>query len=89
MLPYLLSPKAGALVYNVCHSYVLSVALACAALIAHRRELAGMSSIWTAHIGLDRTLRYGLKYPFAFAGTHLGPLGRNNPASIAVDRKGR
>ena len=67
MLAYLLSPKAGALVSNVCHSYVLPVALACAALIAHRRELAGLSSIWTAHIGLERTLRYGLKYPVAFA----------------------
>ncbi len=89
MLAYLLSPKAGALVYNVWHSYVLPVALACAALIAHQRELAGLSSIWTAHIGLDRTLSYGLKYPFAFAGTHLGPVGRDNLDCMAVDRKGR
>jgi hypothetical protein len=27
--------------------------------------------IWLAHIGLDRTLGYGLKYPTFFEDTHL------------------
>jgi hypothetical protein len=30
--------------------------------------------IWTAHIGIDRFLGYGLKYSAAFGGTHLGTL---------------
>ena len=31
--------------------------------------------IWTAHIGMDRALGYGLKYPSAFGDTHLGRVG--------------
>ena len=30
--------------------------------------------IWAAHIGVDRVLGYGLKYPTAFRDTHLGPV---------------
>jgi hypothetical protein len=32
--------------------------------------------IWSAHIGIDRALGYGLKYGDGFASTHLGPIGR-------------
>jgi hypothetical protein len=32
--------------------------------------------IWLAHIGFDRALAYGLKYPVAFGDTHLGRIGR-------------
>ena len=28
--------------------------------------------IWSAHIGMDRTVGYGLKYPSSFEDTHLG-----------------
>ena len=28
--------------------------------------------IWIAHIGFDRALGYGLKYPTGFGDTHLG-----------------
>jgi hypothetical protein len=31
--------------------------------------------IWIGHIGFDRVLGYGLKYPTAFRDTHLGQLG--------------
>jgi hypothetical protein len=31
--------------------------------------------IWVAHIGFDRLLGYGLKYPTGFGNTHLGKLG--------------
>lgn len=30
--------------------------------------------IWLAHIGMDRMLGYGLKYPTDFKDTHLGRL---------------
>jgi hypothetical protein len=30
-----------------------------------------LALIWLAHIGLDRALGYGLKYPTAFRHTHL------------------
>jgi hypothetical protein len=31
-----------------------------------------ISLIWAAHIGGDRALGFGLKYPTAFKDTHLG-----------------
>jgi hypothetical protein len=31
-----------------------------------------LALIWSAHIGIDRLLGYGLKYPTAFKETHLG-----------------
>lgn len=34
-----------------------------------------LALIWTAHIGFDRALGYGLKYATAFGETHLGRLG--------------
>jgi len=33
-----------------------------------------MALIWAAHIGFDRFLGYGLKYPVAFRVTHLGSI---------------
>lgn len=41
-----------------------------------------VATIWAAHIGFDRALGYGLKYPTGFADTHLGPL-RGGRASAA------
>jgi hypothetical protein len=38
--------------------------------IAHSLAL-----IWFAHIGMDRALGFGLKYPTAFRHTHLGRIG--------------
>ena len=35
-----------------------------------------MALIWAAHIGFDRMLGYGLKYPTGFGDTHLGAIGR-------------
>jgi Domain of unknown function (DUF4260) len=32
--------------------------------------------VWGAHIGFDRALGYGLKYPSAFGDTHLGQIGK-------------
>jgi hypothetical protein len=34
--------------------------------------LYGPALVWAAHIGFDRLLGYGLKYPAAFGVTHLG-----------------
>ncbi|MGC2141572.1 MAG: DUF4260 family protein [Methylovirgula sp.] len=32
--------------------------------------------IFMAHVGFDRALAYGLKYPTSFGDTHLGRIGR-------------
>ena len=73
MLPYLLNPRIGALSYNVVHSYFLPLGLAAGALVSNNVALLPYVCIWTAHIGMDRALGFGLKYPTAFARTHLGP----------------
>ena len=37
--------------------------------------MGGLALIWAAHIGFDRALGYGLKYPSGFGDTHLGRIG--------------
>jgi hypothetical protein len=71
---YLTGPRTGASVYNALHSYV-GPAIVVIILLATERSLA-LPIIWAAHIGFDRLLGYGLKYPSAFRDTHLGMIGR-------------
>jgi Domain of unknown function (DUF4260) len=70
---YALGPRRGAVIYNLFHSYILPIALGCAMWLAGRS--IAIPLIWTAHIGFDRLLGYGLKYPTGFKDTHLGKLG--------------
>jgi hypothetical protein len=74
MLFYLINAKVGALAYNVVHSYVFPLIAAALMLIFDRAGLLPYVLIWVAHIGMDRSLGYGLKYKTAFARTHLGEL---------------
>ena len=71
MLGYLGGPRAGALAYNTAHTFALPVALAVVGLLADADGLVAVTLIWIAHIGADRALGYGLKYPSAFKDTHL------------------
>ncbi|NMM27217.1 MAG: DUF4260 domain-containing protein, partial [Glaciimonas sp.] len=36
---------------------------------------SALALIWFVHIGVDRMLGYGLKYPEGFKVTHLGTIG--------------
>jgi hypothetical protein len=72
---YLAGPRVGATAYNVLHSYVGPAAAAALALATGRP--ATLALIWAAHIGFDRMLGYGLKYPTAFGDTHLGWVGKS------------
>ena len=68
---YALSPRWGSIVYNLLHSYPLPLALtAVARLLAWSIGLQ-IGLIWLAHIGMDRTFGYGLKYLGEFKQTHL------------------
>ncbi len=73
---YLAGPKAGAIVYNAAHSYLLPVALMTAGLAISSPLVLSIAMIWLAHIGIDRALGYGLKYQAGFAFTHLGRIGK-------------
>ena len=71
---YLAGPRIGAALYNVAHSYVGPLILA-ATLLSAGIGLP-LALVWAAHIGFDRALGYGLKYPSAFGDTHLGRIGQ-------------
>jgi len=75
MLGYLGGPRLGATAYNLVHSYAGPAVLAVIGAVTASAAF-GVALIWAAHIGLDRLLGYGLKYPTAFGHTHLGMIGR-------------
>jgi Domain of unknown function (DUF4260) len=76
LLGYLAGPRIGALAYNTLHTYPGPGAVALFALLGHRPEYWPICGIWMAHIGMDRALGLGLKFPTAFNLTHLGKVGR-------------
>ncbi len=71
MLGYLAGNRIGALCYNVVHTYVLPLALLTAGLLTKNTLVVQLALIWLSHIGIDRALAYGLKYPTSFKDTHL------------------
>jgi hypothetical protein len=75
MIGYAAGPRAGAAAYNAAHSYALPLALAAVGLAAGSGRAVAVALVWTAHIGIDRAIGYGLKYPSSFQDTHLGRLG--------------
>lgn len=79
MLGYLAGPRVGAALYNAAHSYVGPVLLLALGVLAAMPWAVAGGLIWCAHIGLDRTLGYGLKYAAGFNLTHLGRIGRADP----------
>ena len=69
MLGYLKSPKLGSAVYNLFHTLTIPIVLLFGGLVS--REITPYALIWISHIGFDRMLGYGLKYPTFFRDTHL------------------
>ena len=70
-LGYLLSPRAGALIYNSVHMYLLPGVLLALGWALNAPLAAQIALIWFAHIGMDRALGFGLKYPTEFKDTHM------------------
>jgi hypothetical protein len=68
---YWAGPRVGAWAYNALHTTVGPIALAIVGVLADTDWFVQLALIWLAHIGLDRFLGYGLKYPTAFKDTHL------------------
>ena len=71
MLGYLGGPRVGALTYDVFHTYALPIALGLYGVLDSSDTAIQLALIWLAHIGIDRLLGYGLKYPTGFRDTHL------------------
>lgn len=74
MLGYLAGPWVGAAVYNAFHSYPLPATLGMVGLLAGAPLAVSVALVWFAHIGMDRLVGYGLKYPSGFGDTHMGRL---------------
>jgi Domain of unknown function (DUF4260) len=75
MLGYLRGNRVGAIVYDLFHTYLPPAVLAVAGILTEAPFMYPLGLVWFAHIGMDRALGYGLKYPTAFAHTHLGTIG--------------
>jgi hypothetical protein len=73
MLGYLANTRLGAITYNAVHTYTGPLILAGYSFATARPTILSLSLIWIAHIGFDRMLGYGLKYPTRFKATHLNP----------------
>jgi hypothetical protein len=71
MVGYLAGSRVGAVSYDVAHTYALAVALATAGWLADADLALRLGLVWIVHIGVDRALGYGLKYPTGFKDTHL------------------
>ena len=84
MLGYVVNVRLGSLTYNAVHTYLGPLLLAAYGFGLGHQTLLWLSFIWIAHIGFDRMLGYGLKYPTRFKDTHLNPdrhtLGIGNPS---------
>jgi hypothetical protein len=72
MLGYLKGSRVGALSYNLGHTYLPPAVLVAFGVLAGRPLYVSLGLIWFAHIGFDRMMGFGLKYPTGFGDTHLG-----------------
>ncbi|GIE82496.1 hypothetical protein Aph02nite_84460 [Actinoplanes philippinensis] len=72
MAGYLAGPRAGAWLYNLAHSAPLPLALLAAGAWWDSTALAVAGAVGLFHLGVDRVLKFGLKYDHGFGVTHLG-----------------
>jgi hypothetical protein len=71
MVGYLASVHIGAAIYNFAHTLLTPAVLLAIGILTGKPQLLPLVLIWTAHIGFDRLLGFGLKYPTQFKDTHL------------------
>ena len=67
---YAFDLKVGAVGYDLLHTEIFAVALGAAGVVSGGRLATELALIWLTHIGVDRLVGYGLKYPTAFDETH-------------------
>ena len=66
MLGYLGGPRIGAVSYNLFHTHAPPGMLAAFGLLAGSSLLVSMALVWFSHIGFDRMVGFGVKYPTGF-----------------------
>ena len=68
---FLAGPRVGAISYDVLHFEGMPVLLGTIGVLTEEPVAIQVALIWLAHIGVDRLLGYGLRYPADPAATHL------------------
>ncbi|TKI95581.1 DUF4260 family protein, partial [Bacillus wiedmannii] len=68
---YGINNYVGAKIYNICHTYIISIVIAIIGVYFKIDTIIMIGLIWTAHIGMDRMFGYGLKYETDFKDTHI------------------
>jgi hypothetical protein len=63
--------ELGAAAYNLAHAYAWPVLLAIYGVNGDHPLAISIALIWAGHIGVDRLLGFGLKYPVDFKETHI------------------
>ena len=76
MIGYLVSPRVGAIGYNLAHNWAIGLLVLGMGVALPSTPLVLAGAVLVGHVGFDRLAGYGLKYPTAFADTHLGRIGR-------------
>src|SRR5215211_751122 len=71
ILGYPGGPRIGAVSYNLFHTHAPPGKLAAFGLLAGSSLLRSVALVWFSHIGFDRMVGFGLKYPTGFFDTHL------------------
>jgi Domain of unknown function (DUF4260) len=77
LLGYLRSKWAGAVAYDLTHTYLPPATLGVAGVVSGSGLAVALALAWFAHIGMDRALGLGLQYPDGSGRTHLGGTRRN------------
>jgi hypothetical protein len=80
MLGYLRDARVGAFTYNLVHNWALGLAVLGIGLGTGTGWLVLAGAVLIAHVGMDRTLGYGLKHATGFQETHLGRIGKDRRA---------
>ena len=71
LLGNLRSRRAGAVAYDLTHTYVSPAALGVVGVATGSGLAVALALVWFAHIGMDRALGLGLQYPDGSGRTHL------------------
>lgn len=76
MIGYMRGPRLGAVTYNLAHNLATALVVLAIGWFGALAPVALAGAILIAHVGMDRSLGYGLKLPTDFRDTHLGRIGR-------------
>lgn len=71
---YAFGPRVGSMAYNLAHITVWPILVGLLGWRFGWSWAMAAALIWLAHIGMDRALGYGLKYPDAFKHSHFDNL---------------